>query len=249
MRCRAFARASRPTWPVPVGARRARETVLATLVRLLDTTFVRVGNDEYARSNSSFGLTTLRNRHAGVRGSPLRLRFRGKGGVEHEVALDDPRVARVVRRCQAMPGQELFQYQDETAQRRGIGSSDVNDYLRAPPAPTSPPRTSAPGTARARARPAGRQQRPRRRANDERQPVARRGRQALGNTVAVCSKSYVHPRVLEALAAVDAATDAAFARLATQRRRAGLTPPSAACSPSSASAERAVGLRPLRRCV
>ena len=94
----------------PVGAEPGRETVLATIVRLLDTTLVRIGNEEYARANRSFGLTMLRNRHAAVSGNRLRLRFRGKSGKEHEVALDDPKVARVVRRCQAMPGQELFQY-------------------------------------------------------------------------------------------------------------------------------------------
>ena len=88
----------------PVGTMPRRDTVLATIVRLLDTTFVRIGNEEYARENKSFGLTTLRNRHAAVSGDRLRLRFRGKSGKEHEVALDDPRVAKVVRRCQAMPG-------------------------------------------------------------------------------------------------------------------------------------------------
>ena len=114
----------------PVGTMPRRETVLATIVRLLDTTCVRIGNEEYARENRSFGLTTLRNRHAAVSGDRLRLRFRGKSGKEHEVALDDPRVANVVRRCQAMPGQELFQYVDEDGAARGVGSADVNDYIR-----------------------------------------------------------------------------------------------------------------------
>src|SRR4029079_16565379 len=101
-----------------------------TIVRLLDTTYVRIGNEEYARENKSFGLTTLRNRHAAVSGSTLRLRFRGKSGKEHEVALDDPRVARVVRRCQAMPGQDLFKYVDEDGVPHGVGSADVNGYIR-----------------------------------------------------------------------------------------------------------------------
>ena len=114
----------------PVGTRPRRETVLATIVRLLDTTYVRIGNEEYARTNRSFGLTTLRNRHAAVSGDRLRLRFRGKSGKEHEVALDDPRVAKVVRRCQAMPGQDLFQYVDEEDVVHGVGSADVNDYIR-----------------------------------------------------------------------------------------------------------------------
>ena len=86
-----------------------RAPVLATLVRLLDITFLRVGNEEYASSNRSYGLTTLRNRHVDVRGASLKLRFRGKSGVLHEARVDDPRVARVIRRCQQLPGQELFQ--------------------------------------------------------------------------------------------------------------------------------------------
>ena len=104
--------------------------MLATIVRRLDTTLVRIGNDECAKANRSFGLTTLRNRHAAVSGSRLRLRFRGKSGIEREVDLDDPRVARVVRRCQAMPGQQLFQYEDEGSVVRGVDSADVNDYIR-----------------------------------------------------------------------------------------------------------------------
>jgi len=105
----------------PVGTMPRRATVLATIVRLLDTTYLRIGNEEYARENKSFGLTTLRNRHAAVSGDRLRLRFRGKSGKEHEVASDDPRVAKVVRRCQAMPGQELFQYVPGKAGGMGLG--------------------------------------------------------------------------------------------------------------------------------
>ncbi|MDO9402643.1 MAG: DNA topoisomerase IB [Polaromonas sp.] len=106
-----------------------RTLVLATMVRLLDTTFVRVGNDEYARENGSYGLTTLRNPHAGVRGKTLRLRFRGKSGVLQDLKVDDPKVAAVVRRCQQLPGQALFQYEDEDGEVHGIGSTDVNNYL------------------------------------------------------------------------------------------------------------------------
>ncbi len=106
-----------------------RTVVLAALVRLLDTTFVRVGNDEYARENGSFGLTTLRTPHAGVRGSLLRLKFRGKSGVMQDVKLDDPKVAAVVRRCQQLPGQALFQYLDESGEARTLDSSEVNDYI------------------------------------------------------------------------------------------------------------------------
>ena len=107
----------------------ARTQVLAAIVRLLDTTYMRVGNEEYALSNRSYGLTTLRTRHVDVRGSTLELRFRGKSGVQQSAQLSDPRVARVVRRCQQLPGQELFQYQDEDGGRHTVGSGDVNDYL------------------------------------------------------------------------------------------------------------------------
>jgi DNA topoisomerase I len=108
-----------------------REKVLALVVRLLDATQVRVGNEEYARSNGSFGLTTLRDRHAKFpgRGKAL-LSFRGKGGAAHDVLVEDPRLAKLVRRCQELPGQALFQYLDVDGQRRAIDSGQVNDYLR-----------------------------------------------------------------------------------------------------------------------
>jgi DNA topoisomerase-1 len=106
------------------------EKVAATVVRLLDLTLVRVGSAEYARENSSFGLTTLRKRHAAVRAGHLRFRFRGKSGIEHDVDVDDPRIARIVRRCMDFPGRELFQYIDESGEHRPVGSSDVNEYLR-----------------------------------------------------------------------------------------------------------------------
>jgi DNA topoisomerase I len=108
-----------------------REKVLALIVRLLDTTQVRIGNEEYARSNGSFGLTTLRDRHARfpARGK-LLLRFRGKGGADHDVLVDDAQLAKLVRRCQELPGQALFQYVDENGARRAIDSGQVNDYLR-----------------------------------------------------------------------------------------------------------------------
>jgi DNA topoisomerase IB len=108
-----------------------REKVLALMVKLLDATQVRVGNAEYARDNGSFGLTTLRNRHVHftARGTAT-LRFRGKGGAEHDVPIDDVRLAKLVRRCQELPGQALFQYLDEDGGRHAIDSGQVNDYLR-----------------------------------------------------------------------------------------------------------------------
>lgn len=107
-----------------------REKVLAAVLHLLDVTCVRVGNEEYAEQNGSFGLTTLRNRHLRVEGSRLRLRFRGKSGVRHLVEIDDRRLARVVRRCSELPGELLFQYLDDDQMPRPVGSADVNDVLR-----------------------------------------------------------------------------------------------------------------------
>src|SRR6267142_445558 len=107
-----------------------REKALATIVRLLETTFVRIGNAEYARDNESFGLTTLRERQAQINGSTLRLRFKGKSGVPHEITLADRRIARIVRRMQDLPGEELFQYLDEDGNARAIESTDVNAYLK-----------------------------------------------------------------------------------------------------------------------
>jgi DNA topoisomerase-1 len=107
-----------------------REKVLATVVRLLELTLIRVGNDEYARENGSYGLTTLRCRHASVNGSAIRFAFRGKSGVRHAIDVRNPRLARIVRRCQELPGQELFRYLDDDGQPRTVDSADVNAYLR-----------------------------------------------------------------------------------------------------------------------
>jgi DNA topoisomerase-1 len=189
----------------PIGSQPTREKVLATLVRLLDTTLVRVGNDEYARTNHSFGLTTLRNRHAAVSGSTLKLRFRGKSGVIHEVALEDPRVAKVVRHCQAMPGQDLFQYEDEAGTTHAVGSAEVNDYIREASGAsfTAKDFRTWHGTVHALtlwAEQMAADAASRLSANQVLAEVARR----LGNTVAVCKKAYVHPRVLQVLAAENA---------------------------------------------
>ncbi|MEX0714497.1 MAG: hypothetical protein WD278_19325 [Pirellulales bacterium] len=108
----------------------SREKVLATIVRLLETTLIRVGNEEYARSNHSFGLTTMRDQHVDVSGSKLRFSFRGKGGKRHGVDLNDRRLARVVKSCREIPGHELFQYLDDDGNKQAVGSADVNAYLR-----------------------------------------------------------------------------------------------------------------------
>jgi DNA topoisomerase I len=186
------ARVARDLAAAKAGAPPSREAVLATLVRLLDTTFVRVGNDAYARDNGSYGLTTLLNRHAGVRGSTLKLSFRGKSGVPQTVSVDDRRLARIVRRCQQLPGQELFQYQDDTGDVRSIGSADVNDYLHeaagerftAKDFRTWHGSVQALELLRGATPPSGVQMVA---------EVARR----LGNTAAVCRKAYIHPDVLQ----------------------------------------------------
>ena len=108
----------------------SHEKVVAAVVRLMEVTLIRVGNDKYARQNRSFGLTTLRNRHASVRGSTIRLRFRGKSGKEVETEVTDRRVARVVKQLQELPGQELFTYLTEDGERHSVSSEDVNNYLR-----------------------------------------------------------------------------------------------------------------------
>jgi len=178
-----------------------REKVLATVVRLLETTRVRVGNEEYARANKSFGLTTLRDRHVEAAGPALRFQFRGKGGKEHAVDVRDPRVARIVRRLQDLPGQELFQYVDEEGARRSVDSGDVNAYLREISGDefTAKDFRTWAGTvlcalALAEAGPcaSGRQ---------AKRNVARaieRVAAQLGNTPAISRKCYVHPAVLEA---------------------------------------------------
>jgi len=176
----------------------AREQVIATLVHLLDTTFVRIGNDEYARLNGSYGLTTLRDRHARFLGGALRLKFKGKSAVVHEIEVDDPRIVRIVRRCQDLPGQELFQYLDADGTPRSIGSADVNDYLREAAGADFTAKdfrtwhASVQALERLARCTAGSPAEARRLVREALAHVARQ----LGNTVAVCRKSYVHPRVL-----------------------------------------------------
>ena len=104
--------------------------VVAALVQLLEKTLIRVGNEEYARSNRSFGLTTLESAHARIRGTTVRFRFRGKSGKFHDITLSDARLARIVRRCQELPGRHLFQYLDDEGGTHDVGSADVNEYLR-----------------------------------------------------------------------------------------------------------------------
>jgi DNA topoisomerase I len=182
-----------------------REKVLATVVRLLEETRIRVGNDEYRKENGSYGLTTLRNRHVDVIGSEVRFTFRGKSGKHHRVKLHDRRLARIVKRFLEIPGQELFKYLDEKGDPCAIESSDVNDYLReisgddftakdfrtwsgtilaarylrdAAAEPTSEPATRG--------------------AKKELVSAIAQVADELGNTPAVCRKCYIHPAVIAA---------------------------------------------------
>jgi DNA topoisomerase-1 len=183
-----------------------RERVLATAVRILDETFIRVGNAEYARDNGSFGLTTLRSKHVEVTGSRIVFRFRGKSGKDHEVDVRDRRLARVVARLEQLPGQELFRYLDDDGEVRPIESEDVNAYLREisdEDLSAKDFRTWAGTVLAARALaelgPSSNERIAGKRIVQAIDVVAGR----LGNTRAVCRKCYVHPGVLEAYAAND----------------------------------------------
>ncbi|GEP10406.1 DNA topoisomerase IB [Methylobacterium gnaphalii] len=177
-----------------------REKVLATVVHLLENTLIRVGNDDYARSNKSYGLSTLRDRHVKIEGAELTFRFKGKSGKEWNLSIRDRRVARIVKACQDLPGQELFQYLDEEGVRRDVTSSDVNAYLREI--------TNRDFTAKDFRTWAGTvlaalalkefesfdsEAMAKRNVRDAIEAVASR----LGNTPTICRKCYIHPQVLD----------------------------------------------------
>ncbi|MCD6040920.1 MAG: topoisomerase [Burkholderiales bacterium] len=179
----------------------SRRQLLATVVRLLDRTLIRVGNDEYVRENRSYGLTTLRRRHVTVDGTMLRFSFRGKSGVEHTIAVADPRLAKIVQRCRDLPGEELFRYVDANKKRQLVSSDDVNAYLRelADRDVTAKDFRTWGGTMLAavelrRLGPAASRREADRNIIAAVDAVAER----LGNTRAVCRKYYVHPALLQA---------------------------------------------------
>ena len=192
IRARVAADLARPGLP--------REKVLAAVVRLLETTFIRVGNEQYARANGSFGLTTMRSRHVDVDGATLSFEFRGKSGRMHRVDVDDGRIARIVRRCQELPGQELFQYVDDAGQRRVIDSGDVNDYLREITGDdfTAKDFRTWAGTVLATMAllTVGAFSSSREAKRHVVRAVARVA-DDLGNTPAVCRKGYIHPAVID----------------------------------------------------
>jgi DNA topoisomerase-1 len=179
------------------------EKVAATVVRLLDLTLVRVGSAEYARENGSFGLTTLRKRHAAVRGAHLRFRFRGKSGIEHDVDVDDPRIARIVRQCMDLPGRELFQYMDDDGERRPVGSSDINEYLREASGADFTAKDYRTWAGSVFALAALRRVEPRTAAERHKHllETVKTVSSALRNTPAVCRRCYIHPAVVEAFEA------------------------------------------------
>jgi DNA topoisomerase I len=206
IRRRTTADLSRPGLP--------REKVLATVVQLLEKSLIRVGNEEYAKSNRSFGLTTLQDRHVNVRGATVRFEFRGKSGVRHTVNVNDTRLARIVRNCRDLPGQELFQYVDDNGARRKVGSGDVNEYLKeiAGQDFTAKDFRTWAGTVLACAALRELQA-------DTQARAAKNVVQAidavaglLGNTRAVCRKSYIHPAIIDAY--VDGRMAAGMSRLA-----------------------------------
>lgn len=177
-----------------------RSKVIAAVVKLLDSTRIRVGNEEYARDNHSFGLTTFRNRHVSIAGSTIAISFRGKSGRKHRVTLDDARLARIVRRCQELPGQRLFGYVDETGTVHEIESSDVNDYLRACCSADVSSKDFRTWAATVMATLALHAQGPRERETHRKRCVTQAVAQAaavLGNTPAVCRRSYIHPAVID----------------------------------------------------
>ena len=178
-----------------------KRKVLAAVVRLLETSLIRVGNEEYSRSNGSYGLTTLRNKHVRVRGAQVVFEFRGKSKKFHSLALEDERLARIVKRCQDLPGQKLFQFRNEEGKPEDIDSDDVNAYLREAVGDDFSAkdfRTWA-GTLLAAQALSG--------ARDAQTVAERKARivgtivdvaQRLGNTPSVCRKCYIHPAVLDA---------------------------------------------------
>ena len=192
-----------------------RKKVLGALVCLLESTCFRIGNERYAEENDSFGLTTLRNRHVRVAGTRAAFEFRGKSGKFQKAVVDDPRLARIIRRCRELPGQTLFEYLDEDGKAQAIGSSDVNDYLKeiagveisAKDFRTWAGTVFVANVLAKREGPVG---------PSHVVAAVREASQRLGNTPAICRKSYVHPRVL------DPATWAGHARNVSKSRTRGL---------------------------
>jgi DNA topoisomerase-1 len=178
----------------------SREKVLATVVRLLETTLIRVGNREYARSNKSYGLTTLRDKHVIIGDTKVTFQFPGKSGKRHTITLNDRRLARIVKRCRDLPGYELFQYLDERGERQTIGSADVNDYLREISGQEFTAKDFRTWAGTVLAAMALREFAPHDSQSEAKKNIVRaieHVAERLGNTPSICRKCYVHPAVLD----------------------------------------------------
>jgi DNA topoisomerase-1 len=177
-----------------------REKVLGAVVRLLESTFIRVGNEKYARDNGSFGLTTLRGQHVQIKGERIKFRFRGKSGKHHEIELDDRRIAAIIRRCRELPGYELFQYLDENGEPRVLDSGDVNEYLRALTGEDYTAKDFRTWAGTVLATLALQEFERFDSATQAKRNVVRaieRVASRLGNTPSICRKCYIHPRVID----------------------------------------------------
>jgi DNA topoisomerase-1 len=201
-----------------------REKVLAAVVQLLEKSLIRVGNEEYARHNRSFGLTTLQDKHVDVRGASLRFEFRGKSGVKHRVDVNDRRLARIVKQCRDLPGQDLFQYIDDDGRRCDVTSGDVNAYLKSITGQNFTAKdfrtwaaTVLCATALDELETAESQAKARKNMLQAIEAVAG----VLGNTRAVCRKSYIHPAVMDAY--MNGTTLATLRQAVRTRRAAGHT--------------------------
>ncbi|UCD25477.1 MAG: DNA topoisomerase IB [Gemmatimonadota bacterium] len=177
-----------------------REKVLATVVWLLEKTLIRIGNDEYAKANRSFGLTTLRRRHVDISGYTMRFEFRGKSGIQRSVSIVDRRIASIVQHCQTLPGQELFKYVDDDGRRQDVDSGDINEYLRAITGREVSAKDFRTWAATMHAATLLRDMGPTRTQREAKKNIVQAVDQVaerLGNTRAVCRKYYVHPKILD----------------------------------------------------
>ncbi len=195
-----------------------RDKVMATVISLLDATLIRIGNSQYARDNRSYGLTTLRNKHVAVRGNSILFEFRGKSGVEHKISVTDRRLAKVIKRCMELPGQNLFQYLDDNGERHTVSSSDINAYLQnltGADFTAKDYRTWA-GSALALATLRKLDWEPEGDAKKHIVDMVKAVSRQLGNTPAICRKCYIHPAVMEGF------LQGELAKLPRSRQRKGL---------------------------
>ncbi len=196
----------------------SRDKVMATVITLLDATLIRVGNSQYARDNRSYGLTTLRSRHVEVKGSAILFQFRGKSGIEHQITIKDQRLARIIKRCLELPGQNLFQYLDENGERHSVSSSDVNAYLQTLTGAdfTAKDYRTWAGSTLALAVLRELQWESETEAKKHIVEMVKDVSRQLGNTPAVCRKCYIHPAVLDSFLLGE------LAKLPKPRTRKGL---------------------------